>query len=135
VKGRVLCFVLPALLALNLSAAPPRPALAATLLDGALPAYAYPAYESSPNGKNLGNAPATFEIQAVPRARPAAGELITTSNGGRTWSRAALETASPDCPVDSVRPTTSEIRCGGVTWKVQPLGSGEGAQGYLFSRK
>lgn len=131
-KGRVLCF---ALLALNLSAAPPRPALAATLLDGAVPSYASPVYESSASGKKLANAPATFEIEAVPRLRPAAGELITTSNGGRTPSRAALETAAPDCPIDSVRPTASEIRCGDVTWKVQPLGSGAGAQGYLFSRE
>jgi hypothetical protein len=122
-----------AILALVLGAAAARPAPAATLVDGSLPSYASPANESFAN-EGVANAPAAVEVRAVPLERPAAGELVTTSDRGRTWSRSSLDTASRDCPVDSPATTTTQVRCGSVSWKVEHFGGGAGARGYVFGR-
>jgi hypothetical protein len=123
-----------ALLALALAFASSRPALAATHGDCALPTYASPAEDSRAASSSESAVPAAIVVRAVPRERPAAGVLLTTSDRGLSWNREALETAAGDCPLDAGRSGTWRVRCSGVTWKVEQIGSGVGAKGYVFAR-
>ncbi|MGP6157192.1 MAG: hypothetical protein ACLPYS_06735 [Vulcanimicrobiaceae bacterium] len=107
-------------LALTLGAAY-APALAATRPPCAMPSYA--------------SAPESYAV-VVPTAgsRQVAGELLATSDAGRSWRRSALETAQ-GCPVDVAQGTgTRVVRCGGVVWYVRDFGARNGARGYVFAR-